>query len=241
MGIEPGRWDVVLAPTAVVVLVDWFGMIGFGTEAFDDGRSFVQVRFGEAVTGPAVTLLNDGTMAHGLGVPLPIDAEGQPRLRTLLLERGVARGSVRDHRGGRRRGCAPTGHALGLDLFSTGGAGPAHLSFEPGAASLDSLLGRLDRGLHITRFHSVNGLTEPKRAVMTGLLRDAAFLVEGGRIRRGVRPIRFAEAILVALARVTGLDAVGAALEPHGGINSEGKCTVCPALCIPGFAFTSGR
>jgi predicted Zn-dependent protease len=76
---------------------------------------------------------------------------------------------------------------------------------------------------------------------MTGLLRDAAFLVEGGRIRRGVRPIRFTEAILEAFARIPGLDAVGAALEPHGGINAEGKCTVCPALYIPGFAFTSGR
>jgi PmbA protein len=239
--IEPGRWDVVLAPTAVADLLDWFGMIGFSTEAFDDGRSFVQGRFGEAVTGPAVTLLDDGTMAHGLGVPLPIDAEGQPRQRTLLLEKGVARGSVWDHKGGRRHGCAPTGHALGVDLFSTGGAGPAHLSFEPGTASLESLLGRLDRGLYITRFHYVNGLIEPKRAVMTGLLRDAAFLVEGGRIRRGVRPIRFTEAILEAFARIPGLDAVGAALEPHGGINSEGKCTVCPALYIPGFAFTSGR
>ena len=239
--VEPGVWDVVLSPTAVADLLEWFGMIGFGSEAFDDGRSFVQGRIGERITGESITLLDDGGMSHGVGVPLPIDAEGQPRQKTTLLERGVARGSVWDSKGARRHGCAPTGHAMGVDLFSTGGATTQHLALEPGTATLDELVGRLDRGLFITRFHYVNGLIEPRRAVMTGLLRDAAFLVEGGRIRRGVRPIRFTEAILEAFARVPGLAGIGAALEPHGGLSAEGRCTVCPALLIPAFTFTSGR
>lgn len=239
--VDPGTWDVVLAPTAVADLLDWFALIGFSTEAFEDGRSFVQGRLGERVTGEAVTLVDDGTMLHGLGVPMPIDAEGQPRQKTMLVERGVARGSVWDHKSARREGCRSTGHALGVDLFSTGGASASHLCLEPGTASLDDLIGRLDRGLYITRFHYVNGLIEPKRAVMTGLLRDAAFLVEDGRIRRGVRPIRFTEAILEAFARIPGAAGIGSVLEPHGGINSEGRCTICPAVYVPGFAFTSGR
>jgi predicted Zn-dependent protease len=92
--VEPGRYDVVLAPTAVADLLDWFGAIGFGSEAFDDGRSFAQGRFGEAITGPAVTLTDDGTMAHGLGVPLPIDAEGQPRQRVTLISRTAWRAAA---------------------------------------------------------------------------------------------------------------------------------------------------
>ena len=140
-----------------------------------------------------------------------------------------------------RSGCGSTGHAAGVDLFSTGGSTVQHLCLEPGTATLDALISRLERGLLITRFHYVNGMIEPRRAVMTGLLRDAAFLVEGGRIRRAVRPIRFTDAILEAFARIPGRDAVGAALEPHGGLNADGRCTVCPAVYIPGFAFTSGR
>lgn len=239
--IDPGRYDVVLAPTAVADLLDWFGAIGFGSEAFDDGRSFAQGRFGEAITGECVTLTDDGLMGDGPGVPLPIDAEGQPRQRVTLIEHGVARGSVWDSSGARRHGCAATGHATGVDLFSTGGASPMHLALAAGTSSLEALLGQARRGLFITRFHYVNGLIEPKRAVMTGLLRDAAFLVEDGRIGRAVRPIRFTEAILEAFARIPGPGGIGAALEPHGGINAEGKCTVCPAVYIPGFAFTSGR
>ncbi len=241
MDVDPGKWDVVLAPTAVADLLEWFGMIGFSSEAFDDSRSFVEGRIGERVTGDAVTLWDDGQMGHGLGVPLPIDAEGQPRQRTLLIDHGVARGSVWDHRSGRRHGCASTGHAAGVDLFSTGGSMTQHLSFEPGTAQLDELIGRLDRGLFITRFHYVNGMIEPRRAVMTGLLRDAAFLVEGGRIQRAVRPMRFTDAILEAFGRIAGPQAVGAVLEPHGGLSADGRCTVCPAVHIPGFAFTSGR
>jgi len=239
--VEPGCYDVVLAPTAVADLLDWFGAIGFGSEAFDDGRSFAQGRFGEAITGACVTLTDDGLMGEGPGVPLPIDAEGQPRQRVTLIDQGVVRGSVWDSSGARRHGCAGTGHATGVDLFSTGGASPMHLALAAGTSSLDALLGQVRRGLFITRFHYVNGLIEPKRAVMTGLLRDAAFLVEDGRIGRAVRPIRFTEAILEAFARIPGRDGIGAALEPHGGINADGKCTVCPALYIPAFAFTSGR
>jgi PmbA protein len=239
--IEPGRWDVVLAPTAVADLLDWFGAIGFGSEAFDDGRSFAQGRDGETITGASVTLFDDGHLTGLPGVPLPIDAEGQPRQRVSLIERGVVRGSVWDHASGRRHGCAGTGHATGVDLFSTGGASPQHLVLAPGSADLEALVGQVRRGLFITRFHYVNGLIEPKRAVMTGLLRDAAFLIDEGRLGPAVRPIRFTEAILEAFARIPGPGGIGTAVEPHGGINADGKCTVCPAVFIPGFAFTSGR
>jgi predicted Zn-dependent protease len=238
--IEPGAWDVVLAPAAVADLLTWLSMIGFSSRAWEDGLSFVEDRVGERVTGEAVTLVDDGAMPHGVGVPLPIDAEGQARRRVTLLEAGVARGVVHDTRSARRAGCAATGHAIGVSLFGTGGAEPSHLTFEPGQATPDELIAKVDRGLFVTRFHYVNGMIEPRRAVMTGLLRDAAFLIEGGRLTRAVTPLRFTDSVLEAFARIPGPGAVGRALESHGEWIS-GACTVCPHLLIPALRFTSGR
>jgi PmbA/TldA metallopeptidase C-terminal domain len=52
------------------------------------------------------------------------------------------------------------------------------------ASSVDDLLAGVDRGLYVCRLHYVNGMLEPRRAVMTGLTRDGCFLVERGKIAR---------------------------------------------------------
>ncbi len=59
-----------------------------------------------------------------------------------------------------------------------------------GDASMDELLGGLDRGLLVTRFHYTNPV-HSKRVVITGMTRDGTFLVEGGRIVGPVRNLRF--------------------------------------------------
>ncbi|MCB9728792.1 MAG: TldD/PmbA family protein [Deltaproteobacteria bacterium] len=241
VSVELGAWDVVLAPPAVAELLMWLGEIAFTSRAVDDGLSFVEGRVGEQVTGEAVSIVDDGSMPHGVGVPLPFDAEGQPKRRTRLLEHGVARGIVYDSASARRAGCASTGHAALADEFPTSGSKPTHLHLEPGTASPEALIGRLDRGLLVTRLHYVNGMIEPKRAVMTGLLRDAAFLVEGGRPVRAVQPMRFTDSILEAFARIPGIDGLSRDLEAHTGWFDPWSCQVAPWVLVPGLRFTSGR
>ena len=72
------------------------------------------------------------------------------------------------------------------------------------AASVDALLAGIDRGLYVCRLHYVNGLLEPRRAVMTGLTRDGCFLVEKGKITRAVGNLRFTDSLLEGLARCDG-------------------------------------
>ena len=75
------------------------------------------------------------------------------------------------------------------------------------AASVDELLAGVDRGLYVCRLHYVNGLLEPRRAVMTGLTRDGCFLVEKGKISRPVGNLRFTDSLLEGLARCDGTNA----------------------------------
>ena len=69
----------------------------------------------------------------------------------------------------------------------------------PGDASFDELVGGLDRGLLVTRFHYTNPV-HSKKVIITGMTRDGTFLVEGGEVVGPVRNLRFTMSYLDALA-----------------------------------------
>lgn len=241
VAIDAGAWDCVLSPAAVAELLEWLSNIAFSSRAWDDGMSFLCDRIGDPVTGEAISIYDDGSMPHGVGIPTPFDIEGQTKRRVTLVEAGVARGIVHDVRSARRASCATTGHAHVNLLFPQSGSNALHLHVAPGEASVDDLIDQVGRGLYISRFHYVNGMIEPKRAVMTGLLRDGNFLIEDGRLTRAVQPMRFTDSILEAFARVPGRAGVGRDLEPHGVMLDQTSVTVCPHLLVRGLQFTSGR
>ena len=70
-----------------------------------------------------------------------------------------------------------------------------------GDVAHEDLIGGLDRGLLVTRFHYTNPV-HPKLAIVTGMTRDGTFLVEGGRIVGPVRNLRYTQSYLEALAGV---------------------------------------
>jgi PmbA protein len=239
--IDPGAWDVVLAPAAVTELLEWLGDIAFTSKSVDDGMSFISENLGNQVTGEAITISDDASMPEGIGVQMPFDVEGQPKRRVELVENGVAKGIVYDTSSGQRSGCQSTGHAQIDDEFPASGSKPAHLHIQPGTASVEDLIGQVDRGLFITRLHYVNGMIEPRRAVMTGLLRDGAFLIEDGKLRQAVQTLRFTDSILEAFARIPGPGSVSRGVEAHTSWFNPRTCHVAPYLYVPGLAFTSGR
>ena len=239
--IVPGAWDVVMAPAAVTELLEWLGEIAFTSKSVDDGMSFISENLGRAVTGEAITITDDASMPEGIGVQMPFDVEGQPKHRVELIDGGVARGIVHDSRSGRLSGCQSTGHAQIDDEFPASGSRPAHLHIQPGSATVEDLIGQVERGLFITRLHYVNGMIEPRRAVMTGLLRDGAFLIEDGKLRHAVQTLRFTDSILEAFARIPGAGGVSRSVEAHTSWFNPRTCHVAPYLYLPKLAFTSGR
>jgi predicted Zn-dependent protease len=101
----------------------------------------------------------------------------------------------------------------------------------PGDASRDDLVGGLDRGLIVTRFHYTNPV-HPKLAIVTGMTRDGLFLVERGEIVGPVRNLRFTQSYLAALA---GVEAVG---RDRRRVAGDFSPVVVPAVRIAAFTFT---
>jgi predicted Zn-dependent protease len=225
--VEPGDYPVVLEEYAVVDLLDMLGYLGFSALAVQEERSFFEP--GRRIGSDHVTLVDDGYDPAGL--PMWFDYEGVAKQRVALVEGGICRGIVYDAQTAARAGVASTGH--GLPAPNPWGPFPLNMLMEPGASSRDELIGGLDRGLLVTRFHYTNPV-HPKLAIVTGMTRDGTFLVEGGQVVGPVKNLRYTQSYLDALAGTVAVASERRTLKGFlGGV-------VVPAVRIEGWTFTGG-
>jgi predicted Zn-dependent protease len=225
VALEPGDYPVVLEEYAVVDLLDMLGYLGFSALAVQEERSFVEP--GKRIGSQLVTIVDDAT--DPAGTPSSFDYEGVAKQRVVLVEEGVCRDVVYDADTAARAGRTSTGH--GLPAPNTYGPFPLNMLMSPGTATRDDLVGGLERGLLVTRFHYTNPV-HPKLAIVTGMTRDGLFLVEDGRVTAPVRNLRFTQSYLDAVAGVT---AVGAQRRLLRGFLGS---MLVPSVRIESFGFT---
>jgi predicted Zn-dependent protease len=225
VSLPPGDYPVVLESYAVVDLLDMLAYLGFSALAVQEGRSFMEP--GKTVGSPLVTIVDDGR--DPVGLPAGFDYEGVAKQRVTLLDAGVCRDVVYDHQTAVRDGVVSTGH--GLPAPNTYGPFPGHMLMTGGDASREELIGGLERGLLVTRFHYTNPV-HPKKVIVTGMTRDGTFLVEGGRIVGPVRNFRFTQSYLDALANIEALSRERRVLRGFLG------ATVVPAARIANWTFS---
>ncbi len=225
VALDAGDYPVVLEEYAVVDLLDMLGYLGFSALAVQEERSFVEI--GKRIGSDLVSIVDDGHDPAGL--PMGFDYEGVAKQRVTLLEAGVCRGVVYDAQTATRDGVASTGH--GLPAPNAYGPFPLNQVMAGGSASRDELIGGLDRGLLVTRFHYTNPV-HPKLAIVTGMTRDGTFLVEGGRILGPVKNLRFTQSYLDAIAGTVAVARERKTLKGFlGGV-------VVPAVRIESWSFT---
>jgi PmbA protein len=228
--VEPGRYEVVLEAPAVALMLEYLSYMGFGAKAMIEGESFMSSRRGETVASPRATIADDAS--HDLSVGIGFDFEGVPRRRVAVIDAGTATSPVVDLRTGKQLGEPSTGHFSGSNEF---GPYASHLVMTPGDSSLEELIGGVDDGLLVTRFHYVNVLHRPE-TLLTGMTRDGVFRIREGEVAEGVHNLRFAQNVLAALASIEGIGRDLEAFPPdYGSFGSE----VAPPLRLGEFHFSS--
>jgi predicted Zn-dependent protease len=225
VSVDPGDWPVVLEEYAVVDILSSLAYMGFSALAVQEERSFAEP--GKVIGSELVTIVDDATEPGAM--PMAFDYEGVAKQRVVLVERGVCRDVVWDAQTAARAGRQSTGH--GLPAPNSFGPFPLNMVMSPGATSRDDLVGGLERGLLVTRFHYTNPV-HPKLAIVTGMTRDGTFLVEGGRIVGPVRNLRFTQSYLAALA---GTSAVG---RDRRTLRGDFGGVLVPAVRIDAWTFT---
>ncbi|MDW5326282.1 TldD/PmbA family protein [Plantactinospora sp. KLBMP9567] len=206
--LPPGRYEVVLEPTAVADLLQNLSTYGLNGKAYNEQRSFAVP--GEEQFDRSVTLLDDALA----GPALPFDAEGSPRVPVALVEHGITRTVAHDRRTAAEAGTASTGHAV--PGGAAVGAVPLHLGLAPAAspngvtrpgevsgpvvdADTAALVAQVRRGLLVTDLWYTRVL-DPRSLVVTGLTRNGVWLIEDGEVAAAVQNFRFTQSYPQALA-----------------------------------------
>jgi PmbA protein len=199
--IEEGPYDVILEPPALAEVFDWMNMIAFTGQSFEDGSSFFVGNLGKRVLGERFTLRDDANDPDFL--PFPFDMEGMPKQPVTIIENGVIRTPVLDKAWADRLGLQPTANAWSLGSSEHGSA--FHLSMAGGDATREEMIRSTKLGIWVTRFNYVNGLLEPKTALMTGTTRDGTFLIRDGEVAARLPNLRWTQSMVEAFANIESL------------------------------------
>jgi predicted Zn-dependent protease len=203
--LPPGRYEVVLEPTAVADLIEGFAAYGFNGKAINERRSFVRV--GEPQFDSLVTIVDDPPDS-GFGY----DNEGSPRQRLVLVDVGTSAAVTHDRRSAAEAGdrAESTGHAVGAGpwgpyaryggLLPKPSGGIAHESVDGPAAdaAVSELVAGVKRGVLVTDFWYTRVL-DPLQLTVTGLTRNGVWLIEDGEITTPLRNFRFTQSYAQAL------------------------------------------
>ncbi len=225
VAIEPGRYTVILEPTAVGNLVQLIAF-SLGARGADEGRSFFSkpgggTKVGLKVVDERVTLSSDPLDPETYS--LPFTGEGLPVSRVVWIENGVVKNLAYDRYWAQKQGKPVT---------PFGGA----LRMSGGEASLDELIASTERGILVTRFWYIRGV-DPRTILYTGLTRDGTFLIEKGKITRAVKNLRFNDSPIFMLNNLEGMGRPVRVSASEGG--GPGLPIVVPAIKVRDFSFTS--
>ena len=230
--LDPGRYAVILGPSAVADVFTFLLVHGFNAKAVEEGRSFV--RLGEQQFDESISLRDDvgdaGDDRSRLRRRGHAPPPGRPR-DGRRLARDPAHAA--DGEGGRRR-C--TEHRpRGRRRRSVRGAGCERRG-PGGDRGEDALIAGVERGVYVVDFWYTR-ILDPRTQVVTGLTRNGVWLIEDGRFARPIKNLRFTQSYAEALApgavRAVGRDAE---LLP-GDFNSN---LLVPSLHLASWNFTGG-
>jgi PmbA protein len=152
--------------------------------------SFLLDRLDETIASPAVTVVDDPLLPHGLA-SRPFDGEGLASRRLTVVERGVLRSYLLDTYSARRLGRRSTGHAS----RGTGDAptvAPTNLYLAAGPHRPEEIIGSVDAGLYVTELigFGVNQVTGDYSRGAAGLW------IEHGELTHAVEEITIAGNLL---------------------------------------------
>ena len=225
--IAPGRYQVILEPSAVLDLVGFLAY-DFTATSHVDQLSCFQDQLGQKVLGDNISIWDDVTDQDQAG--MPFDGEGVPRQTIQLVENGVIKNWICGRRSARKMDMKATGH--GLSEPSAEGEYPQNLVFSGGETGLDQMVAEAERAVLLTRVWYIREI-EPKGKIVTGMTRDGTFLVENGKIVSAVKNLRFNQSIVDMLNNV---EKMGPANRTAG---EEALPAVIPPMVVNNFNFAS--
>jgi len=214
--IEPGKYTVILEPSAGLGLLQGLGF-SINARSADEGRSFMSkegggTKLGEKIVDERVTLWSDPLNDE---VPAGTwNGAGQPLKKTTWIENGVVKNLAYGRFWAKEKGVEPVPF-------------PSNFIMAGGDASLDELIKSTKKGILVTRLWYIRSV-DPQTLLYTGLTRDGTFYIENGKIKYPVKNFRFNESPIIML---NNLETLGKQVRVDGSL--------IPYMKVRDFTFTS--
>jgi PmbA protein len=208
--VPAARVPVVMHPdVAGGWIAEMFG--AFSGENVLLKSSWLTEKLGETIASPLVTLVDDGLLPRGVG-SAPVDGEGVPSQRNVLIASGTCNMFAYDLYNARRAGTHSTGNAS-RSYASVPGISYRNLFLQRGPFTAEAILRSVERGFYMTDQGSF-GYND-----VTGdySYQAAGFWLEGGQIAFPVDGITVAGNSLEMLRAV---EMVGDDLKFEGDVAS---------------------
>ena len=181
-----GRKRVLLSPALVGLLTH--EAVGHTVEAdFVEAGSCARGKLGQSVASEHVTLCDSGASEYyaGAGGSLPVDDEGVPTQRTVVIQDGVLQSYLHNRESAARAGVAPTGNARAWEYQSEPLIRMRNPYIEPGEKSLAELVAETQDGYLLDG--AANGQADANGEFMFGT--HEAYAIKDGKrgpLLRGV-------------------------------------------------------
>lgn len=214
--IEPGKYTVILEPSAGLGLLQGIGR-AINARSADEGRSFMSkegggTKIGEKIVDERVSLWSDPLNEE---VPAGTwSGDGQPLKKTMWLENGVVKNLAYGRYWAKKQGVDPVPF-------------PSNFIMGGGEDSLEDLIKSTKKGILVTRLWYIRSV-DPQTLLYTGLTRDGTFYIENGKIKYPVKNFRFNESPIIML---NNLETLGQQVRVDGSL--------IPYMKVRDFTFTS--
>jgi predicted Zn-dependent protease len=227
-----GEFTVVLGPEAAGELVGFLGDFGFTGSLAAAGVGVCAREPGARRASELVTVADDARA--DVGLPMPFDFEGTVKKAVPFLTGGVVGEPVTDLATASALGTSSTGHAH-IAREEVPAPVAANVVMRPGHDTEAALVAGVERGVYVERFWYTR-LVDESASTITGVSRDACFLIEDGRLTRPVDTGRFTQSVLGFLETV---DGVADTVRSQPVMNVWNGCVSAPAIRGHGFRFGS--
>ncbi|RJS81256.1 TldD/PmbA family protein [Candidatus Bathyarchaeota archaeon] len=169
-------------------------------------------KMGKKIASQQITLIDDPLMPNGVG-SAPVDDEGTPSKKKIIINKGVLKAFVYDSFYGAIEKKKTTGNAVRAS-FAVGVSSfpgknyngepipvPRNPYFKPGKWKREEILEETKQGLLVRRFHYTR-LTNPTRGDFTSVLRMGLYAVKNGEVVGALKKSRLIDNLLNMLQNV---------------------------------------
>lgn len=161
------------------VAIDFLEILSssLSADAVQKGRSFLAGRAGQTVTSRILDIIDDGAIAWRPGSG-PVDDEGVPSMRKVLIQGGVLKGYLHNTYTAKKAGVTSTGNAVRGGFKTLPGVGATNLYIHAQSSkSTDDIVASLKKGILILNamgVHTANPVSGDFSVGISGLW------IEGG-------------------------------------------------------------